>query len=150
EVGQVADPGRRIARAVQEPGRPAGRHRAAEGQGPGCGPAVREHALSADPPRFRRSARRETAASRRNRGTTPARHCETEHVEGGFAAWLSLATVVALILIDLAVRITALIVVPRNRRPQTAMAWLLAIFFIPYVGILFFLLFGSARRPRNR
>ncbi|AYF98108.1 cardiolipin synthase [Protaetiibacter intestinalis] len=65
-------------------------------------------------------------------------------------AWLSLAIVVLLILVDLAVRITALIVVPRNRRPQTAMAWLLAIFFIPYVGILFFLLFGSARLPRGR
>jgi len=71
-------------------------------------------------------------------------------VDDRLAAWLSLATVVALILIDLAVRITALIVVPRNRRPQTAMAWLLAIFFIPYLGILFFLLFGSARLPRNR
>jgi len=71
-------------------------------------------------------------------------------VDGGFAAWLSLATVVALIIVDLGVRIAALIIVPRNRRPQTAMAWLLAIFFIPYVGILFFLLFGSARLPRNR
>src|SRR5690606_13297621 len=30
------------------------------------------------------------------------------------------------------------------------MAWLLAIFFIPYVGVLFFLMFGSARLPRNR
>lgn len=71
-------------------------------------------------------------------------------MDGGFAAWLSLATVVALIIVDLGVRIAALIIVPRNRRPQTAMAWLLAIFFIPYVGILFFLLFGSARLPRNR
>ena len=65
-------------------------------------------------------------------------------------AWLSLASVIALIVIDLGVRIAALIVVPRNRRPQTAMAWLLAIFFIPYVGILFFLLFGSARLPKGR
>src|SRR5690606_23495652 len=30
------------------------------------------------------------------------------------------------------------------------MAWLLAIFLIPYFGILFFLLFGSARLPKNR
>lgn len=71
-------------------------------------------------------------------------------VDDRFAAWLSLATVVALIVIDLGVRIAALIIVPRNRRPQTAMAWLLAIFFIPYVGVLFFLVFGSARLPRNR
>ncbi|MFT4028253.1 MAG: cardiolipin synthase [Protaetiibacter sp.] len=67
-------------------------------------------------------------------------------------SWFSLASFVALVLIlvDLTIRITALIVVPRNRRPQTAMAWLLAIFFIPYLGILFFLLFGSARLPRSR
>ena len=65
-------------------------------------------------------------------------------------AWLSLAAVAILVVIDLAVRIAALIVVPRNRRPQTAMAWLLAIFFIPYVGILFFLMFGSARLTRRR
>jgi cardiolipin synthase len=71
-------------------------------------------------------------------------------VDDRIAAWLSLATIIALIVIDVAIRITALITVPRNRRPQTAMAWLLAIFFIPYLGILFFLMFGSARLPRNR
>ena len=65
-------------------------------------------------------------------------------------AWLSLATVIGLILVDVAIRIAALIVVPRNRRPQTAMAWLLAIFFLPYIGILLFLLFGSNRLPRSR
>ncbi|QEO10723.1 cardiolipin synthase [Protaetiibacter larvae] len=63
---------------------------------------------------------------------------------------MTLVTVGALLVIDLAVRITALIVVPRNRRPQTAMAWLLAIFFIPYLGVLLFLVFGSARLPRGR
>lgn len=68
----------------------------------------------------------------------------------GLAAWLSLASVVGLIVIDLGVRIAALIIVPRNRRPQTAMAWLLAIFFIPYVGILLFLLLGNARLPKHR
>ncbi|MDI1335953.1 MAG: phospholipase D-like domain-containing protein, partial [Lacunisphaera sp.] len=45
---------------------------------------------------------------------------------------------------------SAVIYVPRNRRPQTALAWLLAIFFIPYVGILLFLLVGSAKLPRKR
>ena len=33
--------------------------------------------------------------------------------------------------LDLVVRIVAIIVVPRNRRPTAGMAWLLAIFFIP-------------------
>lgn len=65
-------------------------------------------------------------------------------------AWLSLASVVGLIVVDLVVRVAALIIVPRNRRPQTAMAWLLAIFFIPYLGILLFLVFGSARLPKHR
>jgi cardiolipin synthase len=61
------------------------------------------------------------------------------------ALWLTLVVV-----IDIAFRIIALIVVPHNRRPQTAMAWLLAIFFIPYFGFLAFVAFGSRRLPRAR
>ncbi len=55
-----------------------------------------------------------------------------------------------LILVDLVVRVLAIIFVPRNRRPGSAMAWLLAIFFIPYVGVIFFLLIGSPRLGRKR
>ncbi|WP_341953767.1 cardiolipin synthase [Salinibacterium sp. TMP30] len=55
-----------------------------------------------------------------------------------------------LIFIDFAVRVLSLIYVPRNRRPQTAMAWLLAIFFLPYVGILLFLMLGSRKLPKGR
>src|SRR3954447_670277 len=51
---------------------------------------------------------------------------------------------------DLAIRIAALIVIPRERKPSSAMAWLLAIFLIPFVGILFFLLLGSPKLPRAR
>ncbi|AWB94553.1 cardiolipin synthase [Agromyces badenianii] len=57
---------------------------------------------------------------------------------------------VALILADLAIRIAALIIVPRERKPTAAMAWLLAIFLIPFIGILFFLLIGSAKLPKRR
>ena len=39
------------------------------------------------------------------------------------------------VLVDLAIRLVALVVVPRNRLPTAAMAWLLAIFFIPVVGV---------------
>ena len=46
-------------------------------------------------------------------------------------ATLTLVIVVALVTIDVAVRVLAIIFVPRDRRPQTAAAWLLAIFFIP-------------------
>jgi cardiolipin synthase len=52
--------------------------------------------------------------------------------------------------IDLVVRVISLIVVPRNRRPQTATAWLLAIFLIPYVGVFLFLVLGSRRLPKRR
>ncbi|HET8926283.1 MAG TPA: PLDc N-terminal domain-containing protein, partial [Microbacterium sp.] len=59
--------------------------------------------------------------------------------------WLILVAV-----FDLTVRIAAIIIVPRNRRPTAAMAWLLAIYFIPLVGVLLFLLIGNPRLPRKR
>ncbi|WP_193751355.1 cardiolipin synthase [Microbacterium testaceum] len=62
------------------------------------------------------------------------------------ASWL----VIAFFVIDLVVRVAAIIVVPRNRRPTAAMAWLLAIYFIPFVGVLLFLLIGNPRLPRKR
>jgi len=52
--------------------------------------------------------------------------------------------------IDISIRVIAVIVVPQNRKPQTAMAWLLAIFLIPYLGIVLFLLFGSTKLPKRR
>jgi cardiolipin synthase len=51
---------------------------------------------------------------------------------------------------DLTVRIAAVIIVPRNRRPTAAMAWLLAIYFIPLIGVFLFLLIGNPRLPRKR
>ena len=56
--------------------------------------------------------------------------------------------VAILFVIDLVIRVVAIIVVPRNRRPTAAMAWLLAIYFIPYAGVLLFLLIGNPRLPR--
>lgn len=64
--------------------------------------------------------------------------------------WLAVTVTVLLIVIDLAIRIVAILVVPLNRRPQTATAWLLAIFLIPYLGFLLFLLLGSNRLPKKR
>jgi cardiolipin synthase len=58
--------------------------------------------------------------------------------------------VVLLMVVDLAIRILAIIVIPRNRRPTAAMAWLLAIYFIPFIGVLLFLLIGNPRLPRKR
>jgi cardiolipin synthase A/B len=58
--------------------------------------------------------------------------------------------IAVLLVIDFVVRVVAIIVVPRNRRPTSATAWLLAIYFIPYLGVLFFLLIGSYRLPKRR
>ncbi|PQZ58218.1 MULTISPECIES: cardiolipin synthase [unclassified Microbacterium] len=55
-----------------------------------------------------------------------------------------------LVALDLVIRVTAIIVIPRNRRPTAAMAWLLAVFFIPYVGVFLFLVIGNPRLPRVR
>lgn len=57
---------------------------------------------------------------------------------------------IAVIVFDVIVRVTAVIVVPRNRRPTAAMAWLLAIYFIPIIGVFLFLLIGNPRLPRKR
>lgn len=57
---------------------------------------------------------------------------------------------VVVLLIDIVIRIIAIIVVPRNRRPTAAMAWLLAIYFIPFIGVFLFLLIGNPRLPRKR
>jgi cardiolipin synthase len=52
--------------------------------------------------------------------------------------------------VDFVIRIAAIIIVPRNRRPSSALAWLLAIFFIPFIGVILFLLIGSPRLGRKR
>ncbi|MFT4305779.1 MAG: cardiolipin synthase [Microbacterium sp.] len=51
---------------------------------------------------------------------------------------------------DIVIRVAAIIIVPRNRRPTAAMAWLLAIYFIPFIGVLLFLVIGTPRLPRTR
>ena len=61
------------------------------------------------------------------------------------AFWLGAYTVV-----DSIIRVVALITIPRNRRPTSAMAWLLAIFLLPVPGLLLFLLIGNPRLPRKR
>ncbi|MCS6589015.1 cardiolipin synthase [Curtobacterium flaccumfaciens] len=64
--------------------------------------------------------------------------------------WLSVVITVLLVLLDLAIRVFSIIYVPINRKPQTATAWLLAIFLIPYIGFIVFLVIGSTKLPRAR
>ena len=58
--------------------------------------------------------------------------------------------VVLLAVADLVIRVLAVGIIPGNRRPTTAMAWLLGIFFVPFVGIILFLLFGNFKLSSRR
>ena len=49
----------------------------------------------------------------------------------------------ALLITEYAIKILALGTVPENRQPSSSQAWLLAILFIPVIGVPMFLLFGS-------
>jgi len=48
------------------------------------------------------------------------------------------------------VRIAALIYVPQRRPPSAARAWLLLIFFLPWPGVLLYILIGRAYLPQRR
>ncbi len=58
-------------------------------------------------------------------------------------AWLLLA-------VHIVLGVAAVIYISARRRPSTAIAWTLAIIFIPYVGFLVFMLVGFSRLPRAR
>lgn len=68
---------------------------------------------------------------------------------GLFDDWPLWIAIVVLI-VDIGIRVVMLGIVPGNRRPTTAMAWLMTIFFIPYIGLLVFLLFGSNKLNSRR
>ncbi|MEO8344136.1 MAG: phospholipase D-like domain-containing protein [Betaproteobacteria bacterium] len=48
------------------------------------------------------------------------------------------------------VRVLALLVVPQRRAPSAARAWLLLIFFLPWPGLVAYVLIGRAYLPRRR
>lgn len=56
----------------------------------------------------------------------------------------------AWLILDWIIRIVALFVVPRNRKPTAGMAWLLFIFFFPTLGFLLFLVLGNPKLPARR
>ena len=56
----------------------------------------------------------------------------------------------ALYISEWVIRIVMLFVVPRRRKPASAMAWLLVIFFLPPVGLVLYLLIGRNRLPKRR
>lgn len=68
----------------------------------------------------------------------------------GAGAWITLI-VGSFVLIAIAtIAVASLIIVPRNRRPQSALAWLLLIYILPLIGFLLFLMLGSRRLPKRR
>lgn len=66
------------------------------------------------------------------------------------SAWVVFIIGVAAVLAQVVIAVTSLVLVPRNRRPQTALAWLLLIYILPLIGFLLFLLLGSRRLPKRR
>ena len=56
---------------------------------------------------------------------------------------------VLVVVIDLAIRLVALVIIPRDRLPTAAMAWLLAVFFILVIGVIR-LLIGNPKLPEKR
>lgn len=58
--------------------------------------------------------------------------------------------ITTVLIVDILIRALAVVIVPRNRRPTSGMAWLLAIFFLPSIGVILFLIIGSPKLPRKR
>ena len=54
------------------------------------------------------------------------------------------------LVVDWIIRLVALLVVPRNRKPTAGMAWLLFIFLLPVLGMLLFIILGSPKLPKSR
>lgn len=67
----------------------------------------------------------------------------------GSTNW-ALTWTIMVLFVDNIIRIVALFVVPRNRRPTAGMAWLVTIFWLPVPGLLLFLLIGGNKLPKKR
>jgi cardiolipin synthase A/B len=62
--------------------------------------------------------------------------------------WTTVATIAYLI--SWVIFIVALFVVPRNRKPGEATAWLMVVFLLPYFGFILFLILGSPKLSKRR
>ncbi len=68
----------------------------------------------------------------------------------GAGAWIVVIVSVLVLATVVTIAIVSLVIVPRNRRPQSALAWLLLIYILPLIGFLFYITFGSRRLPKRR
>ncbi len=64
-------------------------------------------------------------------------------------AWAA-GVAIAVLLLDVGVRVWAVGYLPRNRKPSTGTAWLLAVLAVPTLGLLVFVIFGGTRVGRAR
>lgn len=70
-------------------------------------------------------------------------------IDGAGAVAVAIATGLLLLTI-VALALASLVIVPRNRRPQSALAWLLLIYILPIIGFVLYLSLGSRRLPKRR
>ena len=60
------------------------------------------------------------------------------------------ATTLLLLAAHVVLGFVATVLISTNRRPSAAVAWVLVIIFIPFLGALWYLLVGAGRLPRAR
>ena len=65
---------------------------------------------------------------------------------------MSQAALIGLLLpaVHVLIVLVVAVLISTNRKPSSAIAWILAVIFIPVLGILFFLLVGFGKLPRRR
>ncbi|HZU68561.1 MAG TPA: cardiolipin synthase [Ktedonobacteraceae bacterium] len=62
--------------------------------------------------------------------------------------WSVVTTII--VIVGWLIPFVMLFIVPVNRKPSSATAWLMLAFLLPYIGVLIFLLLGSPRLSRRR
>src|SRR5881227_1299910 len=64
--------------------------------------------------------------------------------------WNWTTIIFLLLALDWAVLIIMLFIIPTNRKPSSATAWLMLILLLPYLGLVIFLLLGSPKLSKRR
>src|SRR5699024_3050151 len=70
----------------------------------------------------------------------------TAFILGWLPAWLAISAMA----LEMVIRVVVVGIIPGGRRPNTAMAWLLAIFLVPLIALPLFGVFGTHRLSRKR
>lgn len=71
-------------------------------------------------------------------------------VTGFSLGWIPAWLMILVLVVEFAIRVVAVGVIPGGRRPNTAMAWLLAIFLVPLLALPLFFVLGANRLSRRR